>query len=312
MSNSFPATRHPKVLFFGMLGNFSLQSLMALVENNVEVCAVVLPAVPIPGRETPAVQQRDQTTPARRTLPIANGSLPNSIIHFARSHSMPVWDVYRLSDTLTYSTLAAYDADVMCVACFPQRIPRSILSLPRLGCINVHPSLLPKNRGPVPLFWTFRNGGDTTGVTIHIMDEGMDTGDVLAQAVIHVPDGIHYAQLEVQCAHVGGKLLAQTVWKLYEGKAIRIPQNEAHSSYYPFPREKDLIVRPEEWDVHALYNFICGVGYWDEPIRLYVGDEVLLVRDCISYSYENIKRQEAPNVILVDCKVGTILVQKIH
>lgn len=112
MSNSFPAMQRPKVLFFGMLSNFSLQSLTALVENNIEVCAVVLPSVPIPGREVSAIRQREQT--GRRNLPIAIGSLPETIIHFAWSHSIPVWDVYRLSDTLTYSTLATYDADVMC------------------------------------------------------------------------------------------------------------------------------------------------------------------------------------------------------
>src|SRR5579863_6805152 len=168
MSNSFPATQHPKVLFFGMLGNFSLQSLTALVENNINVCAVVLPASSTPEREAPAIRQREQTGLGRRTLPIAIGSLPDTIIHFAWSHSIPVWDVYRLSDAFTYSTLAAYDADVICVACFSQRIPSSILSLPRLGGINVHPSLLPKNRGPVPLFWTFHNGDDTAGVTIHV------------------------------------------------------------------------------------------------------------------------------------------------
>lgn len=199
----------------------------------------------------------------------------------------------------------------MCVACFSQRIPRKILSLPHLGSINVHPSLLPKNRGPVPLFWTFRNSDDTAGVTIHIMDERMDAGDILAQEAIPLPDGTSYAQLEAQCAHVGGKLLAQTVWKLYEGKTIRIPQDEVHSSYYSFPTEEDIIVRPEEWDAHALYNFICGVGHWDKPVRLRIGDEVLLVRDCISYSHEDINRQETSNSKRVHCKTGNIVIRRI-
>src|SRR5204862_1767507 len=112
---------------------------------------------------------------------------------------------------------------IICVACFSQRIPRIILDLPRLGCLNVHPSLLPANRGPVPLFWTFREGHQQTGVTIHLMNEGMDTGDILAQEPIEVPSGISYAQLELQCATLGGKLLARTVWVSYRGLAIRVP-----------------------------------------------------------------------------------------
>jgi methionyl-tRNA formyltransferase len=311
MSNSFSSAQRPKVLFFGTLGSFSLPSLAALVENNIEVCAVVLPALPIPGRETPAIQQREQSGLGRRALPIAIGPLPDTITHFAWSHSIPIWNVYRLSDTFTHSILAAYGADVICVACFSQRIPSSILSLPHLGSINVHPSLLPKNRGPVPLFWTFRNGDGTAGVTIHVMDEGMDSGDILAQEAIPLPDGISYAQLEEQCAHVGGKLLTQTVRKLYEGKAIRTPQDAAYSSYYSFPIEKDLFVRPEEWDAHDLYDFICGVGHWDMPIRLRVEDELLLVRDCISYSHKTLK-QEATNATIVHCKTGSIVLPRIY
>src|SRR6266536_191528 len=109
----------------------------------------------------------------------------------------------------TIRVLTEYQPETICVACFSKRIPRDILDIPRLGCLNVHPSLLPANRGPEPLFWTFREGNQRTGVTIHLMDEGMDTGPIVAQEALEIPDGISYTQLEAQCAELGGKLLAR-------------------------------------------------------------------------------------------------------
>src|SRR5947209_5334753 len=216
--NATFSERRPRVLFFGMQSNFSIPSLTALLESGVEVCAVVLPASPVPGLESRAIRRREQNRASRTMLPLVNRPLQPSLIQLAQARRIPAWEVTNLSVAKTVSTLVSYQSDVICVACFSLRIPRVIIDLPRLGCLNVHPSLLPANRGPVPLFWTFREGCEVTGVTIHLMDEGMDSGDILAQEVIEVPDGISYAELESQCAIQGGTLLAHTVWDLYEGR----------------------------------------------------------------------------------------------
>src|SRR5256714_6887143 len=208
----------PRALFLGMQGSFSLPSLHALLESGIEVCAVVLPgdqAQGLSSNQMP-IYRREPAHPARSTLPVLNSSLESSIVQLAWQRKIPLWEVHRLSDPATVSTLTAYQPDVICVACFSQRIPRATLEIAHLGCLNVHPSLLPANRGPVPLFWSFREGCDVTGVTIHLMDEGMDSGDILAQEVIGVPDSISYAELESQCAMRGGALLARMVWDLYE------------------------------------------------------------------------------------------------
>ncbi len=307
--------RSPRVLFFGMQSNFSIPSLTALLESGIEVCAVILPASPIPGLEPSAIRRREQTRASRRMLPLMNMSLPSSIIQLAQARQIPVWEVNSLSDPEAVSTLAAYQPDIICVACFSQRIPRVIIDLPRLGCLNVHPALLPANRGPVPLFWTFREGGGVTGVTIHLMDEGMDSGDILAQEVIVVPDGISYAELESQCAMRGGALLTQTVWNLYGEHAIRVKQDETKSSYHSFPSNEDFVVHAEEWDARHVYNFIRGVGHWDRPIELVIGSKSLLVRDGVSYSLENsvVSRWEASENAgetgWVRCKVGWVRVK---
>jgi len=271
-----------------MQGNFSLPSLRALLDSGIEVCAVVLPASRRPGLDRPAITRREQPRPARPVLPVLNSSLHTNLAQFAWERQLPLWEVSRMSDPKTVSALAAYQPDVICVACFSQRIARSILDIPRFGCLNVHPSLLPAHRGPVPLFWAVRQGLKQTGVTIHFMDEGMDSGDILAQAVVEIPDGISYTQLELQCAIRGGELLAKAVWELYEGRAARVAQDETGSSYQSFPRDEDYIVPVAEWSASHVYNFICAVVDWGGPVRLHAGGEYFVVHKAISYSLENV------------------------
>ncbi len=322
MSNIYSAKQRPRVLFFGMLGPFSLPALTALLESSIEVCAVVLPTPPIPGRDTPALRLVEQPVFARRALPLAHtsqqASPQSSIAQLAWSRHIPVWEVARLADPITQARLAAYKPDILCVACFSQRIPHSIITLPRLGCINVHPALLPKNRGPVPLFWTFRNGDSTTGMTIHVLDEGMDSGAILAQQEIIVADGSSYAALEAQCATLGGALLAQTVWDMYEGKATRQPQDEAASSYYSFPADKDFVVPVQEWEARRVYNFIRGVGHWEQPIQLLTDRGMVPVRDAVSYSLEDTNghedglaaqiEQSVTGSRVIACKNGVVVI----
>ena len=313
-SKSATTQQRPRVLFFGMQGDFSTPSLQRLLASDIDVCAVVLPISLVPGREQPAIQRREPPRSVRSALPLL--ARHPSIVEMAWKQNIPVWEVRRLSDIAVHETLASYKPDILCVACFSQRIPRSILALPRLGCLNVHPSLLPANRGPVPLFWTFRNGEQKTGVTIHFLEETMDTGDILAQEHIRVPDGISYAQLEMQCAEVGGKLLTDVVQNLYKGNVTRTIQDATRSSYYSFPTEQDFIVYPEKWDAQRVYNFINGIGHWDNPVELHVGNEVFLTRECISYSQEDTNDQPAyvriENNVTIRCRDGLVIIRDLE
>lgn len=283
MSNSSLRHRAPRVVFFGMQGRFSSPSLYALLAGGIDVRAVVLPSSSNGGA---AIFRREQFRPTMPLLPVVHSSLHVNVLQLVGEWQLPVWEVNNLSAPETLETLAAYEPDVICVACFSQRIPRAILSLPRFGCLNVHPSLLPVNRGPVPLFWTFREGADHTGVTIHFMEEALDSGDILAQEVIPVPDGITYTQLETLCATQGGKLLADCVRDLTQGRAQRVPQDERRRSYHPYPSEEDFVIPATEWSARRVYNFICGVAEWGEAITLLAGDERFTVQRAISYSHK--------------------------
>ena len=322
MSNGISLAHAPRVLFFGMQSDFSHPSLRALLDSGIEVCAVIIPATQTPGIELPAIRRHEQGRRTRSMLPLLHSSLHTSILQLASEHDIPIWEVHRLSNPQTISVLAAYQADIICVACFPQRIPRTILNLVRLGCLNVHPSLLPANRGPVPLFWTFREGRKQTGVTIHFMDEGMDTGDILTQEPTDVPSGISYAQLELQCATLGGNILARTVWDIYKGIGTPVPQDEASSSYHPFPSTEDFVVDVATWNADHVYNFVCGVASWGGSVTLQAGSESFLVQDVISYSLENVsksdrvgrEKQEAyywrGEELWIYCKVGEVRIKR--
>ena len=288
MSNTKRSTRPPRVLFLGMQGNFSQPPLRALLEAGIEVCAVVMPAVQSPMQQDPAsMRLRERPQAARSGLPMLQSTLHTSILQLAWERQIPVWEVQSLFDPETIATLAKYTPDVICVVCFSKRIPRAVLDIPRLGCLNVHPSLLPANRGPEPFFWTFREGSERTGVTIHLMDEGIDSGPIVAQEALEVPDGISYSELERRCAKLGGILLAGSVWELFNGLATPMPQDETKSNYHGFPSDDDFIVPVVEWSARHVYKFICGVASWGTPIILRVGDKPIPVKSAISYSLEN-------------------------
>ncbi|HLL80764.1 MAG TPA: methionyl-tRNA formyltransferase [Ktedonobacteraceae bacterium] len=313
MSNTTSHGSAPRVLFMGMVGAFSTPSLLALLDSGVEVCAVVLPARAA-SKDSPPVRSLEPL-PRVGSLPVLSSSLHSSIVNIAWERSIPVWEVSRMNDVATHALCASYSPDLFCVACFSLYIPRAILDIPRLGCLNVHPSLLPSHRGPDPLFWTFHQGSCETGVTIHLMDEGLDTGPMVAQERIDVPEGITYAQLEARCAQLGGKLLVRSVWELFNGTARTRPQDEAKSSYLPMPTSEDYVVPVREWPAERVYRFVRGVASREQPVTLFVEDEPIRVKNAISYSHKDAKDHddlETVNLVgetrQVRCKDGWVRV----
>ena len=290
----------PRALFLGMSGNFSPPPLLSLLESGVEICAVVLPARGHHAGQ-PALRPLEKPAQARPLLPVLQSSLHNSIINIAWKRDIPVWEVASLSAPETINLFSQFQPDIICVACFSLYIPRTILNIPHLGCLNVHPSLLPANRGPDPLFWTLHDGHRETGVTIHRMDEGLDTGPIIAQEKITIPDGITYTQLESECASPGGRLLAQSLWQLYHGTATLTPQDESKSSYLPMPAEKDYMVVAAEWEARRVYNFIRGVASRGQPVTLIVGDESIQAMNATSYSHEYVYVTPGEETIRVQC-----------
>src|SRR4051794_33572606 len=173
-----------RILFLGMAGATSAAVLSALLAAGAEIAGVVLPA----GRLARATQPEPIASIAPPLIPLASPS--PTIADLARARGIPAFELRRAAEPAALRALAQLRPDLGCVACFPLRLPPELLALPPLGFLNMHPSLLPRHRGPDPLFWTLRDGGERAGVTIHYMDERFDTGDVALQAPLALPDGI--------------------------------------------------------------------------------------------------------------------------
>lgn len=318
MSHSeFASSERPaRVIFLGMQSNFSHPSLRALLVAGVEVCAVVLPAVQS-GQDGPVLRLLEPPSRRRAFLPVNQSSIHTSVQQLAWDRTIPLWEVARLDDPAVAELFSSLQPDLICVACFSRFIPPALLAIPRLGALNVHPSLLPDNRGPEPLFWTFRLGHEQTGVTVHLMEEKLDSGPILVQERLAVPDGISYAELEQQAAELGGSLLTRAVAALMHGQAHPNVQDESQSHYYPYPSNQhghdDFVIHPEQWDARHVYNFICGVKDWGEALTLVADSELtLLIEDVLDYSYKpndlrlhTSERDAWP----VRCKRGMIVVK---
>ena len=119
--------------------------------------------------------------------------------------------------------------DVICVVAYGKILPKEILEIPRLGCVNVHGSLLPKYRGAAPIQWSVLNGDKTTGVTTMYMDIGMDTGDMILKEEIEIGEDETTGELWDRLAKIGANLLVETLNQIENGTAPRIPQGEEFS-----------------------------------------------------------------------------------
>jgi methionyl-tRNA formyltransferase len=263
-----------RIVYFGMNGAFSGPPLAALLAAGHDVRAIVTPqlegapAVTLPIAQAHPMQPTQPARKMRGALPQLAPPPAHMLRQIAQEHALPLLEVGSLRDAATLATLASYQPDAICVACFSHRLPAEVLRIPRLGCLNVHPSLLPENRGPDPLFWTFRRGDRMAGVTIHLMDEGFDSGPLLLQEAVPVPDGISARTLEAQLAARGGKLLAQALAGLATGTLHPVPQDNARASSYPMPSAEDMLITPEMSARHA-YNFACGLLAY-QPIIIQV------------------------------------------
>jgi methionyl-tRNA formyltransferase len=142
----------------------------------------------------------------------------------ARELGIATIEPERLRDAA--SVLEAQRADLFAVASYGKIVPQAVLDLPRLGALNVHPSLLPLYRGATPLQSALRDGRRESGVTIIVMDAGMDTGDVVLQERSPIGERETYGDLHDRLATLGGELLARAAAQAMEGTLVRIPQRE--------------------------------------------------------------------------------------
>lgn len=137
------------------------------------------------------------------------------------------------NDPQFVSSVRDEGVDLIAVAAFSRILKKVIIAAPPLGCLNVHPSLLPKYRGPNPMYWVLANRESVTGVTIHYIDEGVDTGPILLQRELPISPGEGEASLLRRCARLAAELLPVAVSQVANGHAMPRVQDETQASYCP-------------------------------------------------------------------------------
>lgn len=150
----------------------------------------------------------------------------SEVKEYAISKNIEVYQPTKLRNNIeALEVLKKLNPDVICVVAYGKILPKEILEFPRLGCINVHGSLLPKYRGAAPMQWAIMNGDKKTGITTMFMDEGMDTGDMLLKEEIEITDNDNFETIHDKLKVVGAELLVETLDKVIDGKVERIKQS---------------------------------------------------------------------------------------
>lgn len=259
----------PTSLLLALDSPFSRPVLQSLLDAGFPPAALLLPN---PDRTAPPI-----ILPPNEPSTLTLTPHTTSISHLASQHPLPLLTLGDLRHPDTLAALRTYQPDLLITACFPRLLPPEMLAIPRLGGLNLHPSLLPAYRGPEPLFWQFYFGETRTGITLHWMDEHADTGDIVFQADVPFPDGVSLAQAEMLSAQAGGELLCRALAdpehlprtpqpsKTSEVRQPNYAQPSApgagNARYHPRPAASDLVV-PTSWTARRAYNFLCAARDW--------------------------------------------------
>jgi methionyl-tRNA formyltransferase len=241
----------PGIAFFGTPSQFSTLALER-IGARWKIAAVVLP----------------RAGGLKQSLRRAIGWQSTAIERLARKGRIPLayWDAQDPGPV--DELLTRQRPDLICVAGFPKLIPLSLVAHAPLGAVNLHPSLLPRHRGPLPLFWTYHGDDRIAGVTVHDLTERFDAGDIIMQHGFPLPRGYPVNRLDHDVAVSGAELLDAAVEALASGNARRIRQDERAATSAPRIRRGSPMVNFDEWDVERVWHFLAALcpGFC-EPLK---------------------------------------------
>ena len=229
-----------RVVFMGTPA-FAVPSLEALDKSDHEVVGVV-------------------TQPDR---PKGRGQavVPCPVKELALAKGLPVSQPEKVKSPEFLRQLSDWQPDVIAVTAFGRFLPKAILDLPPMGCVNVHGSLLPAYRGAAPIQWALIHGDPETGITTMLMDEGMDTGAVLLQQPVPIEPEDTALELGARLAPVGGALLVETLTRLAERSVVPREQDHSRATSAPLLKKADGVI---DWTQPAteIANRIRGLSPW--------------------------------------------------
>ena len=207
------------------------------------------------------------------------------------------------NNTDFFEKIKQLNPDVICVVAYGKILPKDILELPRLGCINVHASLLPKYRGAAPIQWAIINGEKKTGVTTMYMDEKMDTGDMILKQEVEIGEEETTGELWDRLAKIGANLLVETLEKIENNTAPRIKQPD-NFSLAPMLNKENARIDWENMTANQIKNLVRGLNPIMGAYTNYEGKKIKLWK--VACEKEESKYNDMPNgaVIEANDKIG--------
>jgi methionyl-tRNA formyltransferase len=195
----------------------------------------------------------------------------------ASAHGIPVFQPLKLRLPEVVEELRALAPDLIVVVAYGQILPKSVLAIPRYGCINVHASLLPRYRGAAPINHAIMAGETETGITTMYMDVGLDTGDMLVKHVTPIGPQETAGELHDRLALLGRAAMTETIERLCTGTLVREPQDDALTCYAPMLTKEHGRL---DWSRSAteLHNQVRGLDPWPGAYTLLAGEQLKLAR----------------------------------
>jgi methionyl-tRNA formyltransferase len=226
---------------------------------------------------------------------------PSPVKVAASEQGLPIYQPEKLRAAESVAQLISLQPDLIVTAAYGQILPLSILEVPKLGCINVHASLLPEYRGGAPIHRAIIDGKKETGITIMYMAEGLDTGDMIAKIVVPITDEDNTGTLHDKCSVAGATLLTETLGTILDGTVQAVPQNHALATYAPNINRDDERI---DWSksTRALYDQVRGLHPWPVACTTWNGANFKIWSSTIStanYANQNVK---PGTVVLLDAQ----------
>jgi len=257
---------------------FSVPSLEQLIRDGHEVAAVFTQP------DKPAGRGKHLHAPPVKTL--------------ALEHGMPVHQPAKIkTNDEVRAIFESIAPDACVVVAYGKILPAWMLAIPRLGCINVHASLLPKYRGAAPINWAIANGERETGVTIMQMDAGMDTGPMLTQRAIPIGPEETAPELSARLAHLGAELLSETLPRIERGELTPQNQDDGEATYAPMLTREDGLI---DWSItaHEIANRLRAFQPWPGTYTSFRAERLMIRRGHQGPSRESPDLSAEPGAIL--------------
>lgn len=226
--------------------------------------------------------------------------MPTPVKEEALKHGIPVLQPVKVRDPEFVEELKNLAPDIIIVAAFGQIIPKSILDMPRFGCINIHASLLPKYRGAAPIQQAVIDGEKESGVTIMQMGTGLDTGDMISRIVVPLAKDETGGSLFDKLAQAGAELLLQTLPSIFDGTATHEKQPEESPTPYAAMISKKMGLLDFSKNAEELERLVRGLDPWPSAFTFINGKTLKVWKSSVLEK----QAQEAPGTVIAADKGG--------